>query len=81
MLIIYLRNGTKVEHTLVPDPRHVLQDIGHVLQCVCDEKIETVHGIRSILLKFEVSKVLTKLAPCLEVQGGCIIDREVRISA
>ena len=44
-----------------------------MLQCVGDEKIQTVHGISSILLKFEVGKVRTKLAPCLEVQGGVLL--------
>ena len=63
---MYLWNCTEVEDTLIFYPRHVLEDIGHMLESVSYEKVETVNSFGAILFQFEVGQLLTKLTPRLE---------------
>ena len=60
-----LGNGTEVENTLVPDPVHVAQNIGHVLQGVGDEQVEAVDSCFSVLCSLEVLQLSSKLPPRL----------------
>ena len=51
----YLGYCTEVEYGLVPDPRHVLDDVRYMLQSVCDELIEARDCRGEVLLLPEVT--------------------------